>query len=256
MNPEENWWDRVRGPLRTPIDRGRKSDPQSTCPAAELRYPSSALEGLRTSVSFPCPQITTESPPPSQLLVLPGFWEADEILSCTLSKQTLCAKKSRWQLNKRMHSLFWLLKPCRCIPWGALRDPWGPQGGGRGPSDGKASSWIVAPKSTLVSKVYWLWLGARGWDWQTAGGGCQAAQFPGTLSSQSPHACHVSRFPPGQSSASEHVQGTGLRNTCSIFSITRLRIHFPPGTLLGEMGSSGMLVVSENSGKLWRLTVW
>lgn len=75
-------------------------------------------------------------------------------------------------------------------------------------------------------------------------------QFPGTLSSQRPHARHMSQFPPGQSSASEHVQGTGLGNTHRVFSITRLRIHFPPGTLLGEMGSSGMLVVSENSGKL------
>lgn len=58
----------------------------------------------------------------------------------------------------------------------------------------------------------------------------------GTLTAQSPHACHVSQFPPGQSSASECVQETGLRNARGIFSITRLRIHFPPGTLLGEMG--------------------
>ena len=39
---------------------------------------------------------------------------------------------------------------------------------------------------------------SSGVGWQTAGGGCQAAQLPGTLAAQSPHARHVSQLPRGR----------------------------------------------------------
>ena len=59
-----------------------------------------------------------------------------------------------------------------------------------------------------------------------------------SVDSRRPESPRLSRqsAPAGQSSASERVQETGLRNARGIFSITRLRIHFPPGTSLGEMG--------------------